>query len=438
MPITIGASTRLINPEIGDDICGQLHRRFCEYIHDDLEANLVYLRSGDEQVMLGSLDLAGLWVDDDLPRARAAMAAATGLPERSIILTCTHTHEGPDTGGLLTEDSPKNEAYLARLQDALVSGAEEAVSGARPARVGWGRGHAHVGFNRRLCWADGTHSMYGDSTRADFTGLEGPDDPEHSVLWAVDEEEGRPLAVAHGNCCHATCMEGEHFASADFPGEARRLVREALGPLPVLYLQGDSGDTSPWNMLKVPYRHDGERRAREMGALLAGETLRLMLESEPVADPVLSHAYEDLVLGVRMPTDEALALAREINAQGNEGDKLWQWVLATYGALRLYDEFHAHPFDTAPVHAVRVGDWALLTNPCEMYCQFGLDAKRRSPAAVTAIAQLADGFCGYCPTIYGQMGGGYSGDPIYWARLEPYAGYRMADTGARLVNGLWR
>ncbi len=437
MAILVGASSRVINPEIGDDICGQLHRRPCEYIHDDLEANLLYLRSGEEQVLLGSLDLAGLWVDDDLPRARAAMAAATGVPERSIILTSTHTHEGPDTGGLLMHDSLKNTDYLAGLQDWLVAGAEEAVSQAQPARVGWGKGRAHVGFNRRLCWADGTHSMYGDSSREDFTGLEGPDDPEHSVLWAVDEQ-GAPLAVMHGNCSHATCMEMEEFASADFPGEARYLMREALGPVPVLYLQGASGDTSPWNMLKPSYRHDGERRAREMGALLAGETLRLMLESEPVADPALGHDYEDLPLGVRMPTEEAVAQAREIAAQGNEGDKRWQWVMATCGTLRLYEEYREHPFDTAPVHAVRIGDYAMVTNPCEMYCQFGLNMKRRSPAAVTAVAQLTDGFCGYCPTIYAQIGGGYSGDPIYWARLEERAGYKMVDAAARLVRGLWK
>jgi hypothetical protein len=107
----------------------------------------------------------------------------------------------------------------------------------------------------------------------------------------------------------------------------------------------------------------------------------------------------------------------------------------------LYEEFKDHPYDTVPVHAVRIGDYALLTNPCELYCQFGLDMKRRSPAAVTAVAQLADAAPlspGYCPTIYGQMGGGYSGDPIYWSRLEPNAGYKIVDASARLVRGLWK
>ena len=50
-----------------------------------------------------------------------------------------------------------------------------------------------------------------------------------------------------------------------------------------------------------------------------------------------------------------------------------------------------------------------------------------SPAPLTAVVGLADGFCGYCPTIYGLLGGGYSGEPTYWTRLEPYAGYRIVE-----------
>jgi uncharacterized protein YcfJ len=57
---------------------------------------------------------------------------------------------------------------------------------------------------------------------------------------------------------------------------------------------------------------------------------------------------------------------------------------------------------------------------------------------VTAVTQLADGRGGYCPTIYGVMGGGYSGEAIHWARLEPYAGYKLVESSARLLKALWR
>jgi hypothetical protein len=63
--------------------------------------------------------------------------------------------------------------------------------------------------------------------------------------------------------------------------------------------------------------------------------------------------------------------------------------------------------------------------------------RRRSPAEVTAIAQLTDGFSGYCPTIAALRGGGYSAEAIFWCRLEPEAGYKIVERSARLAHALW-
>ena len=81
-----------------------------------------------------------------------------------------------------------------------------------------------------------------------------------------------------------------------------------------------------------------------------------------------------------------------------------QQMIMAFGTVRLQDVYGENPVDTLPVHTVRVGDVALVTQPCELYCQFGLEIKRRSPAPLTAVVGLADGFCGYCPTIYGVLG----------------------------------
>ena len=436
MPFIAGAATRVINCEIGDDLCGQLHRRFCKRIRDDLEANVLYLADDDQRILLVSLDLLGVFEVGWVRAVTARIEGATSIPSRDVVITSTHTHAGPDTFGFL-HDSPRNEAYLERLANGLVEAAREATSSAGTARVGWGLGRAHVGFNRRLCWQDGTHSMYGDATRAEFTGIEGPDDPSHAVL-VVQDEDGKPVAIVHNNCCHATCLESDDYASADFPGDARRLIRGALGqPVPVLYLQGASGDTSPWNMMATPYRYAGEQRVGEVGTLLAAETLRLVHEAEPIDAPVLAHAYEDVPIALRMPSPDEVRRAEEIEAGGEQATTRWQYVLSVCGVLRLWRELRDQPSEPLAVHAIRVGDVAIVTNPCEMYCQFGLDLRRRSPAGVTMVSQLTDGFSGYCPTVYGVMGGGYSGMPIYWTRLEAHAGYKLVDAGTRLLHGLW-
>lgn len=432
----VGAATRIINCRIGDELQGQLHRRFCKFIRDDMEANIMYLENGKEKVLLFSLDLIGSFQAEYLRGTCSAIAAAARVPAGNVIIASTHTHEGPTTYGFMY-DSVRNYRYLGELRGLLADGAMEAVAGAGPAKLGWGLGKAHIGFNRRVCWADGTHTMYGDTSQPGFAGLEGPDDPSHAVLVAKDGR-GRLIAVLHNNSCHATCMEMAEFASADFPGEARALLRKKLGAdLPVLYLQGASGDLSPWNLMKHPQRYDGEKRVREAGRLLADETLRLVRKIPVTGKAVLRHAVKDIAMPVRLPTSAELAVARRIRKMGEKKAGRWDYIFNVDGVLRLYQQFRRKPVDTVPVHVVRIGDFAVVTNPCELYCQFGLDIKRRSHAAVTAVSELTGGYSGYCPTIPAIMGGGYSGQAMHWCRLEHFAGHRIVETSAQLLNKVW-
>ena len=159
---------------------------------------------------------------------------------------------------------------------------------------------------------------------------------------------------------------------------------------------------------------------------------------------MLRRRQELLQLEVRLPGAEELAHAEEVEATDEDSDgqgyygNRWDYVISVCGTLRLWREFEDHPADALPIHALRVGGLALVTNPCELYCQFGLDLKRRSPAGVTMVSQITNGSVGYCPTIPSIMGGGYSGMPIYWTRLEPYAGYKLVEAWARMLNELWR
>ena len=74
MSNSLGSATRIINCEIGDDLAGQLHRRVCMRIRDDLEANFFYLSNGNEPVLFVSLDLAGLFEWSCTREMTAAMA----------------------------------------------------------------------------------------------------------------------------------------------------------------------------------------------------------------------------------------------------------------------------------------------------------------------------------------------------------------------------
>ena len=434
-PLQIGAASRTINPRIGDWVQGAGVARRATAIHDDLEANALYLSDGSTALLFVSCDLAGL----ETPfasRLRNALGKACGISPRNVLVSCTHTHGGPSvlkTNYLM----PVDDNYLNRLEGWLIDLAAEAVKAATPGKIGWGRGVAQIGFNRRVCWADGTHTMHGDTSRPDFAGLEGPNDPQHVALFAADLQ-GKCLGVLYHNTTHPTVFYGAGVFSADFPGVARKLLRKQLGNIPVLFLNGAQGDIA-MNDLLHPTNQSREEQLLHIGQMVADETLRLHRQVKYDEHPVMAHQFEDLPVKVRLPSTEALEKARQVLARVDAGEKIeGQQLIMAFGTVHLQERFGKDPTDTLPIHVVRIGDVALVTEPCELFCQFGLDIKSRSPAPITAVVGLTDGYGGYCPTIYGILGGGYSGQPISWTRLEPNAGYLIVETAGRLLNSMWR
>ena len=433
--LQIGAGSKIINNEIGGWVQGAGVPKKASKIRDDLEANALYLSNGETQMMLVSCDLAGL-ESAFVIRAREAMGKVSGVAPRNILISCTHTHGGPSvlrTNYLM----PIDHEYLKRLEGWLVELARETVKSARPGKVGWGRGKAQIGYNRRVCWANGSHSMHGDTSRPDFAGLEGPDDPQHLALFVADEND-KIISVLYHNTTHPTIFYGAGVYSSDFIDETRNILRGKFGNIPVLYLNGAQGDIAISNQLK-PLKESREQKLERIGTMAADETLRLYREVKYHEQPVLALTYEDLKVKVRLPKPETLVASRKVLAKIDAGEKIrGMGMIMAFGAVHLQDTFGDNPVDTLPIHVVRIGDVALVTEPCELFCQFGLDIKRRSPAPITAVVGLTDGFGGYCPTIYGVLGGGYSGKPISWTRLEPNAGYMIVESAGRMLNSLWR
>ena len=220
---------------------------------------------------------------------------------------------------------------------------------------------------------------------------------------------------------------------------ARKRIREAHGPIPVLFFNGSLGDVAMRQQEHTQMTPaNPESDIIRLGSILAGETLRLIHEMEPEEDVSLRHSRKEVDLPVRLPDPETVEKGRAVLDRMDDGEDISGMdAIFAWGPVSLVEQFGNDPVDRLPYHALRIGSLAVATHPFELFCQYQVDLKRRSPASSTAVFGLTDGYGGYLPTLAGSLGGGYSGVPFAWARFEPEVGCHFVDHAAGMLHELW-
>jgi hypothetical protein len=106
-------------------------------VHDDVWARALVLEKGDVRVGMVSLDLVGFFHDDVVAVRLAAKEA--GLDLDHVVVSSTHTHEGPDTMGIWGPAIGETGYSPEYVQGVVIAGAVKALTEAdaslRPAKL---------------------------------------------------------------------------------------------------------------------------------------------------------------------------------------------------------------------------------------------------------------------------------------------------------------
>jgi hypothetical protein len=387
-------------------------------VHDRLLARALMVAPDgrrDRAVLVISCDLC-LMAPAQAEAIRIRIGAETGLSPRQMLIACTHTHSGPDTGlGALVEGRELPE-HVQALEGAIVRAGVEACRSARPARLSFARGRASIGKNRRLA--------------------DGPLDTEVLVI-AVDESGGRPMAVLFQHACHPTVLGHDNLlVSADWPGVACRELERATGAS-ALFVLGAHADVDPRTRGLMDALIPGQSRGlgfeavdvlgREVAEAVLGalderdrSTSSIAAASRTVELPVQlgdlspDQARAELerrkielaeLLGVdpaRFPRLSELHQAAERAVQGLPlGEARRRFALA-----RRYLRDKTAPFLVGgarrvgvEVQLLRLGEAALLALPAELTTQVGLDWKERAAARsrFPGAVSIGNGWLRYLP-----------------------------------------
>ena len=467
--LLIGWAEESIVPEKKAGLEGQFFERISEYVESEISATAMAVETDEDEMILVSVDVVQ-FTDGLLKMVREKFAKmTTEIDVKKIMVAATHTHnslimkEPSGKSGstlslaqeILNEFLPTDKEYKPKieLRDDVLSPEEagEFVTDqiALAAYRAWCSrekslysnefGRAAVGMCRRVHYDDGTSQMWGDTNTANFVAMEGGSDSGVELLYTFDENKTLTGVVAN-IACPAQILEQRSFISADYWGRTKQLLREHFGEhVYLLGLCGAAGDQCPRDLVRwvkpetpiddpnVKRPYEVKRKAdpsmydisgcNKVGKRIAREIISVYEEIEELkSEAIFEHRIQNLSLPLRKVTMTEYENAKkglknyiQEHCQKKELDYEDSARLHVYaGIIKRYREQQTTEVYHVECHMIRFGDIAIVTNPFELFLDYGNRMKARSLAEQTFIVQLCCGSAAYLPTEKAEKAGHYS------------------------------
>ena len=467
--LQIGWAEESIVPEKKVSLAGQFFERISEYVESEITVTAMAVEADGDEMIMVSADVVKV-EGALLQMARDKFAKLTSeVNPNKLMVAATHSHTSLKlappkkytkqgnltTVGILEEFLPKGKGYqeLVTPDENVITpeeGAEFLTDKiALAAKKAWDNraegyyanefGRAAVGMCRRVSYDDGSAQMWGDTNTANFVAMEGGNDSGIELLYTFDKNKKLTGVVAN-IACPAQILEQRSFISADYWGRAKAIVREKLGSdIYLLALCGAGGDQCPrdlvrWVNPETPIDDPNVKRpnllkrkadpsmydisgCNRVGKRIANEIVSVYEEITELQDEaIFKHKVIKLDLPLRKATmAEYEHAVRELEyyidknkdkESFNFEDNARMHVHAgTIMRYRMQQNTEIYPIE---LHVVRFGDISMVTNPFELFLDYGNRIKARSYSEQTFIVQLCCGGGAYLPTEKAERAGHYS------------------------------
>lgn len=444
--LRIGYASVSMVPDRPAMLQGQMNVRVAKTTLDELTLNAMAIDNGnmEDAAILVSCDVAMI-SDQLLVDARAHIAKA--LPDflgRHLVLFATHTHTSlvyagdfyVHPGGDVMTVKECHDFLAKRVADVAL----QAWKNRSPGKVARAYGHAVIGHNRRPQYADGSTRMYGRADRPDFAWIEGYEDHSVDILFTWDNAD-RLTGVTLLVPCPSQVDEHLQSYSADYWHETRAELRKRHGAsLNVLGVCGAAGDQSPhFILLKKEEAEMRKRRGvserQEIALKLADAVDRALACTKPIeGDVELKHEVREVALTPRKVSKAERDVCASIRAEAitSLDPKSW-WPELLQRSIDIHDGKVSPPPFVTELHALRIGDAVIVTNPFELFVDYGMRIKARSKAGQTFVAQLTNGTGLYLPTVRAVRGGSYGAMPAV-CRVGPEGGDELVEHTLSLID----
>jgi neutral ceramidase len=381
-----------LQPPVGMWMSGYAARVFPSVgQHDPITARALLMDDGAARVAIISCDLIS-FERETVEDLRARINERTGIPERNIVVACTHTHSGPSSMPFRGVLGNVDREWLARVKTRIVDLVCSLPEKLQASEFRYAQTNVPgIGRNRQ-------------------DGSRGIDD--QATIIGIDTLDGSPIATVLNFGCHAVVLGADNILySADYPGAAVRRIESARGGVG-LFLQGTIGDVNP------AAGHGSFDLVDQVGTALADGALPALESAQGTRDVTLGAAsgimdcpLEPAPSLAELDAYEAaqhveLAKARTAGDRIMEGiaDAMLDWASSARAAVESGNVSATTP---AEIGIVRINDLLLVTAPFELYSDIGIAIKQALRPWKAAYVGVANGHLGYLATGWAKDQGGY-------------------------------
>ena len=396
MSLKAGVAAIDISPRKPMYLIGYPHvERISTGVNDPLLASTLYMENGGSSLLLVAVDILFLGAKT-VHEIRKAIAAQSTVKPENIMVTSTHTHSGPLTLDMIAFKSDPtvpavDPEYMVFIKASIVKAGLSAIRNARSAEIAVSSAKiSGVGCNRH--------------------DPKGPRDPEAGIIVVRDCVDRKIFSVSIIYCMHPTVLhEDSTLVSSDFPGYARKYLKLKYGDeLVVMHHTGPEGNQSPRYHVKGQTFSEAERLGSILGKTVDDEIRRLSDKSFS-GNPVLGALSGKIVPSKRKIPSVTDAL-KNLEFRKSEYERL-KSENAGHGPVRTAEcsVFGAEErlfiakfaeegkldvvladYAELEVQVFRIGNIFFVGFPGELFVEYSLELKRKSPERVFAIC-LANG-----------------------------------------------
>lgn len=442
-----------ITPAPGTERAGGYYKMFIQGVHDPLKVRASVFDNGKNRVAIIGVDTC-IITAKTVNAVKALIKEKIGIVPENVMIAASHTHAGGSLWGGDMEkyvDAPElikklvfdcsssiDKDYEPLVAEKIVEAVEEAELALAESSFSFGTGCENSAvFNRRIRMKNGAAFTHPGKGNPDIVDYAGPTDPDVGVIGVWDDAcKLRGCIVNYA--CHCTTHSGVN-ASADWVCAMERVIRGKFGnEVVVVFLNGACGDVTQVDNIGMRKNHSGEEWMDLVGGRVGAEAVKVLISSEKGNADKLESSMKTLKIKRRIPDKAKVLEARkkielelDDESKRSKSDFIWakERLVADYLA-------GAEPERDVILQAVQIGAAAILANPAEYFCQFGLDIKKGSPFKYTFVVELANDCVGYVPTedAFSESGGGYETRLTSYSNLVPEAGKMIADASIEMAK----